>query len=184
MHDLLDGLFANLARYTELNRSLVSKAGFVGDLAGSVRMFSLNALIAATRLGDRGAALSAVADLMGQGSGRVGALLGGLDGDIAAAVELRLDDRLAAIAGGAGSLDTELRFLRALQINGRVEAAHLDDAGAVESLFAQIRARLEDAAVETDEFTGLATGGASRGSAAHELRGRLDELAGVAERVG
>ena len=68
MNDFLDGLFgASLDGYmelTELNSQLATKSKFVMNLAESLRLFALNALLASTRLGSDGIVLGAVAGIM------------------------------------------------------------------------------------------------------------------------
>ncbi len=63
-HDDLDALGANLDEYRALHDTLAPKSAYAQELAESIRLFPLNALLAATRLGDRGVALGAVADIM------------------------------------------------------------------------------------------------------------------------
>lgn len=55
---------AGFDTYEALNVQLAEKSHVVLDLAENVRLFSLNALLAATRLGSDGASLGAVASLM------------------------------------------------------------------------------------------------------------------------
>lgn len=87
-HDFLDGLVANLEQYATLNRTLEGKSRFVLDLADSIRLFSLNALLASARLGEDGAALGAVAALMRDRSDSAGPRIRTLHDDIVGAVDL------------------------------------------------------------------------------------------------
>ena len=238
----LDRVFANLGAYQTLNAELAERSTFVSELAESIRLFSMNALVKATRLGSRAVALGAVADLMGQRSHRIGSLLGSLMREIDAAVallsrisfesslaklqtematafaeelldhdepdparELRLRRDIAMLAGtvageveslveslarvdghlervrlGAAALARELSTLHALQMNGVIESAHLDDAGDVEALFVQIREQLDDAAGKAEAFVALTEGSSkTRVRVPHTLSADLAELRGT-----
>ena len=79
INDFLDSLFgAGLDGYAELNRQLTTKSSYVLELAESLRMFSLNALLASTKLGGEGAVLRAVADIMRSSSDSIRTLIRGL----------------------------------------------------------------------------------------------------------
>jgi aerotaxis receptor len=213
----LDTMFENLSDYRTLNEGLAESSGFVSELADAIVLFSLNALIKALRLGERAAGLGAVADLMGQRSHRIGALLEQLTGDVDKTVkqlepiafaislcklqiemastfacellehsesnpvreaQMRSDiamlvhkvvdevEQLAAelealhrslgdVRRDAKGLAGELAILRALQMNGMVESAHLQDAGDVEALFRQIREQLDSASEDSARFMAL-----------------------------
>ncbi len=86
-YEFLDGLGANLERYAALNQSLESKADFVVELAEAIRLFSMNAQLAASRLGDDGAALGAVAQLMRARSDTTGPIIAELREQILRAVD-------------------------------------------------------------------------------------------------
>ncbi len=244
----LDRQFADLNGYVELDADLSRRSGFVAELAASIRLFSLNALIGATRLGSSGAALGAVAHLMGVASVRVTAILRDLtaaisgtvdqlselvfaisvcklqaemtvefarellrsaveEGDASHDARVRNDvgllirsvnDELRSIAGsldalharlhdvsGAGArLTRELSGLRALQVNGRIEAAAFGgtDARGVEALFARIRAELDEAARETE---GLETTvhRAAQAQTGEEAVGHIARLDGLGTRL-
>ena len=209
-HDYLDELVRDVGAYDELSRTLAGKSRFISTLSDRVRLFALNALIAATRLGDRGAALSAVAELMGSRSREATPIIEHLDAQIVGAVELlgdmgfriaigklqaemimvfarelldgaddddghvadlsallscltdgservissltSLDDAVGVLASDAARLQRDLDVLGALQINGRVEAARADGAGAVRDLFATIAEQVTEARGQMLEF--------------------------------
>lgn len=60
----LTGLVANLARYADVGRALGEQSRYLKDMGDDVRLFALNAQIGASRLGEQGAALDAVARLL------------------------------------------------------------------------------------------------------------------------
>ena len=203
----LDDLERDLGDYAALGDTLAAKSGFVLGLADSMRMFSLNAMLAAARLSDS-AALGAVAQILRTQSDAVArpvialseaasalSLLGDMgfriaasklqtemmtafvseraDGDAvdAAATEqlgllahvveeavdellgsLRdLDARLLALSGHAAALVSTLNRIRAIEVNGRVEAAHADSE-AVRTLFESIAEQVAEAQGEMGAF--------------------------------
>ena len=81
----LDGLFGadldGYLRLTELSRELSTKSGFVLELAESLRLFALNALLASSKLDDGGAVLHAVAGIMRTSSDAMRGVIGELSGD-------------------------------------------------------------------------------------------------------
>lgn len=89
INHFLDGLFgAGLdghAKLTDLSRQLGTKSGFVLELAESLRLFSLNALLASTRLGDDGVVLHTVAGIMRRSSDSMRSMIGELSSDLDAA---------------------------------------------------------------------------------------------------
>lgn len=87
----LDVLVATLGEHTRIGETLSGKSEFVLDLADNVRLFSLNALLAASRLGRDGAALGAVAQLMRQRSDQAAPVIQSASSEIAATVELLSD---------------------------------------------------------------------------------------------
>lgn len=246
VHEFLCGLFAEIDEYERLNASLAEKARFVLDLADDVRLFALNAMIAADRLGTDGAALGAVAKLVSASSGATGALTRNTAEGIARAIvvlhdlefrisiatlqsemsmffadELRvgreaagqgnsfrehldpnvavfldcmataiedvvsrlevLDHELEALAPDLRRLETGLDALRALEINGRIEAARIQNVGGLDALFADIAGRVERACAQVGELQTLAAEGSSHGlQAARERLGpHLARLHGV-----
>jgi PAS domain S-box-containing protein len=64
MSDFLDALVTDLARYAQVGRSLGEQSSYLRAMGDDVRLFALNAQIGASRLGDQGAALDAVARLL------------------------------------------------------------------------------------------------------------------------
>jgi aerotaxis receptor len=92
-----------------------------------------------------------------------------------------LADRIGAIEGGVRKVDAELRVVRALEVNGRVEGARLAD-DAITQLFASIAQQVADAREQLRSFTALRavarTGDAGREAA--EVRARI---AGAARQV-
>lgn len=189
----LDGLVANLDRYRRIGEELAARSQVVSELAGDIRLFSLNAIVASARLGDNGAPLGVVAGELRACSDHAGPVITELRGDIEETVE-RLGDlafRTAAarlqtemvvtfvqdlVSSGAAvdtvleelsvlahglevgfsrllearsALDARVRLLvrnvervegdlgvlRALEVNGRVEAARLGDTASVQALF-------------------------------------------------
>ena len=210
VHAYLDGLVANIEHYTALSSSLSLKSSYVKELAESIRLFSLNALLAATRLGDEGAALGAVADIMRSGSSGAEDAIGELLTEIGAAVELlgdmgfriamskletemmmvflrelldgaeedhdaatdlailaetldagvvrlfeslgRLRARLDGIARHGARLRDALGLITRLEVNGRIEAARLSNAGAVLDLFTTVGEQVGAARAEMADF--------------------------------
>ncbi len=87
-HAALDRVGANLERYAALHDELAPKSEYVRQLSSDMRLFSLNALLKATRLGDRGIALGAVAEIMRRRSQTTGPVTDALRDDIAGAMDL------------------------------------------------------------------------------------------------
>jgi hypothetical protein len=204
-------------------------------------------LLASTRLGDEGAALSAVSQIIRGRSDRIGEVVGGLSRDVDGAAqclgqvafrlsvaklqaqmsaifvtelldgrcddrreghELRLrqedlgllssclkdalellfdaladlDRRLEAIAPAAGLLRRDLDVINVLEVNGRIEAAHVREATGIVQLFGEIREQTETARSELSHLATAAqtAGAATSGSAAtavHEELGRIRDNA-------
>lgn len=90
---------------------------------------------------------------------------------------------LGNVRRGAMALTEELSILRALQMNGMIESAHLDDAGDVEALFRQIREQLNDASTASGDFIKLTRDRGADRTAVPLTLGRdlaeLRELAGT-----
>ncbi len=231
VHEFLCGLFRS--NYERLNASLAEKARFVLDLADDVRLFALNAMIAADRLGEDGAALGAVAKLVSASSGDTGALTRNTADAIARAIdvlhdlefristatlqsemavffadELRvgreasghgirehldanvaifldcmatsiedvvrrlevLDHELDLLGPDLRRLGKGLDALRALEINGRIEAARIQNVGGLDALFADIAGRVERACSQVGELQTLAAEGSSHGLPAARAR--------------
>jgi aerotaxis receptor len=229
-YDFLDGLAANLQRYAALNASLEGKADFVVELAEAIRLFSMNAQLAASRLGSEGAALGAVAELMRARSDTAGPIIAALHEQIVGAVESlggigfriaaaklhsemlmrfaselvhggvdphtrgeleilagsldhevekllgavsTVDDRLRAVTASAAELDRELKRLRALEVNGRVEAARTADSEQVHQLFVSIGEQVAAAQAELAGFDAIGVVTSQR-DARGEARVRAD----------
>ena len=233
VHEFLCGLFAEIDDYERLNASLAEKARFVLDLADDVRLFALNAMIAADRLGEDGAALGAVAKLVSASSGDTGALTRNTADGIARAIdvlhdlefrisiatlqsemavffadELRvgreasghgirehldanvaifldcmatsiedvvrrlevLDHELDLLGPDLRRLGKGLDALRALEINGRIEAARIQNVGGLDALFADIAGRVERACSQVGGLQTLAAEGSSHGLPAARAR--------------
>jgi aerotaxis receptor len=234
VHEFLCELFAELDEYESMNASLAEKAHFVLDLADDVRLFALNAMIAADRLGADGRALGAVARLVGASSSATGALTRSTADGIARAIdvlhelefqisiatvqsemamffaqELRvgelarlggnvrehmdanvavfldclataidgvmqrlhtLDTELEELGPHLGRLATGLDALRALEINGRIEAARIGHVGGLDALFADIAGRVGSACTQVEELQALALAGSSHGLPAARTR--------------
>lgn len=228
---LLEGLGVRLAGHGTLSESLKRKSGFVQELADSIRLFSLNAILAAARLGD-GAALGAVAGLLRTRSdaaapdidalgiqlestvgllgetafraaaGRiqtemmtafVGELLDDSMSTAEAAPQLRLlADAVAeaseAVVGSMSAVETgldtlakhsravenHLGVIRALEVNGRIEAARAADTEQVRVLFEEIGKQVEAAGEEIENFSALGDrADRDDGTAARESRVRV-----------
>ncbi|MFN8060709.1 MAG: PAS domain-containing protein [Vicinamibacterales bacterium] len=86
----LDSLFANLDTYISLNETLSRKAHFVLSLAEDIRIFTLNAILLATRL-DNAATLEEVAALMRERAVSTAGLIGHLGRDVDGVVAILRD---------------------------------------------------------------------------------------------
>ena len=205
----LHGMVGDLARYSELSEQLADKSRFVRELAAEVRLFSINALLAAARLAD-GATLAAVAGLMRARSDAAAPAIGALGEDIDGALTLlrdmgfriaagklqtemigefvtelaedggeaiaqldllagaledavdrlseareALDARLVAVSSHAGHVRRHLNVFRALEVNGRVEAARAADAADVRELFRSIGDQVGEARSQIESFGGV-----------------------------
>jgi len=234
-HDFLDGLVANLEQYQALSRTLEDRSHFVLELAEAIRLFALNALLAASRLGDEGVALSAVAGLMGVRSDSAGPIIEALERDIAESVNVlgdmgfriaatklqtetlmhfvdellrgdaidehvaadlgtladsmadgteqllaslaTLDTRLGDVLRHAAALGADLEQLRALQVNGRIEAARTTASGDVQRLFETIGEQVMAARAEMGGFDAVAAVAGTRdGRAEAQVRNDLDAV--------
>ncbi|MDA0181210.1 PAS domain-containing protein [Solirubrobacter phytolaccae] len=212
--DLLRELGERLAGHGELSEALKHKSGFVEELSEAIRLFSLNAILAADRLRD-GRALGAVAGLLRTRSDaaapeiiRLGteleqavallsetsfrAAAGKLQTEMMTAVvedlldastarteaasHLQLladavseafeaicasiaavDTVLDRLAGVSKSVERHLSVIRALEVNGRIEAARAADTEQVRVLFEEIAKQVETADTQLHDFTALAT---------------------------
>ncbi|MFN8204683.1 MAG: PAS domain-containing protein [Solirubrobacteraceae bacterium] len=244
MHESLQSAIGLLDRVTRLGERLEQRARFAAELAADIRLFSINAQLAADRLGDRGSALQAVAGLMRARSQaanpvieRVSAGLRDATGSLgdmgfglaagmlqsemllvyldelaadsarrhdaaddlwalAQAGEVAVDrlfrtraaahDALAAVAAHGEQLAAELRAIRALEVNGRIEAAHVSSSGDAAALFATIAERVDGAHDQVRDFAAaLSAAGLERlGAAADGLRRAADVRARVSAAVG
>jgi hypothetical protein len=121
----------------------------------------------------RGANLAALAECLETGFERVSTSL------------TSLDTRLRSIQDRARRLADGLETLRALEVNGRIEAARASDTGAVEALFRTIGEQIRTARAEVADFGAVGRvardgrlHGAQRMQArVHELRERVAEAA-------
>ncbi|MCC7371818.1 MAG: PAS domain-containing protein [Chloroflexi bacterium] len=224
LYSFLQGLVARLDTYVGLTEELRHKAQYTRDLSDDVQLFSLNALIAATRMQREGAALGAVAALIQARSEQstplfrelttgvletadllhgmmlpvaiasiqaealasyvrepqeaeqaaplvaadvqvLAACLTTAIGDLGTAMR-DLDGRLRGLNGQTATLRQSLGVMRALELNGRIEASRVPDAQGVVTLFHTIAEKLGGATHELSEL-----GQASRFSLAAELDG-------------
>lgn len=189
----LDGLVANLDRYSRMGQELADRSQIVSELAGDIRLFSLNAIVASARLGDNGAPLGVVAGELRACSDHAGPVITELRDDISETVNLlgglafrtaaarlqtemvvtfvqelvasgnpvdtvreelsvlgrcleegferllearsALDARVRVLVRNVSRVEGDLGVLRALEVNGRVEAARLGDTASVQALF-------------------------------------------------
>lgn len=214
-HEHLDGMVQNLAGYGTLSAQLVQKSSFVIALADDMGLFSLNAILAASRLGSDGASLGAVAEILRSNSDEAVPIIENLHAEITHAVEglgdlslrvaasklqaemvmvfvqelLRdgadpdgdvnrdltalsqgLDDGVTGMLAALGALgqrmeqlmrhveamESTFNVMRALEVNGRIEAARTAAGESVESLFRTIAERVEAARLEMAGFAGVA----------------------------
>jgi aerotaxis receptor len=208
----LDGMLSAIAGNSAVATRLATRSGFVRELSDDLRLFALNAMLAASRLED-GGPLSAIAGLQ---SARFDALAPRLE-SLGAALEQaggRLDEMgfraaachvqaemMAVFAGehlddeelspemceqltllthavsdaagslreGLAALDAaitridadarrvhrELDIVRALEVNGRIEAARATGTEHVRTLFTEMGARIASARSEVAEFLDL-----------------------------
>lgn len=209
MREFLDGVVADIASYAETGARLAGKSVFVRELSEDMRLFSLNAMLASSRLAD-GAALSAVAGLQRARFDALEPLLRALAEDINGSVDLlgdmgfliaasriqtemmaafafehvadrdvsrvlaeqlellthalceaveqlsaglsALDARVKALVQHSAELDRGLQVVRALEVNGRIEAARAADTDQVRTLFTEIGQRVEAAREEVAGF--------------------------------
>ncbi|WP_028066190.1 PAS domain-containing protein [Solirubrobacter soli] len=227
--EMLHGLGRRLTGHGELSESLKKRSGFVRELSESIRLFSLNAILSASRLGDGGAALGAVAGLLRTRSDAAAPEIVTLGTELEQAVELLaettfraaaakiqaemmtafadelLDDSMStaeaapqlrllaeAIAEASESVcssiaavdanldrlsrvsravEQHLDVIRALEVNGRIEAARVPDTEQVRVLFEEISKQVEAAGGELHVFSALGDReDRDDGSAARESR--------------
>jgi aerotaxis receptor len=81
VEETLSGLASGLQPYGELGARLSSKSKFMADLSDGIRLFSLNAMLAASRLRD-GAAIGAVANILGRRSDEAGPVIASLSAEL------------------------------------------------------------------------------------------------------
>jgi aerotaxis receptor len=209
-HERLDTLVRNLASYAALSAQLASKSDFIEALADDIRLFSLNAMLAAARLGSDGASLGAVAEIMRACSDEAGPVIADLNDEISftvgglgdlslrvAASKLQaemvmvfvselmggastsgdvnadltvlsqalhdgvggmlaaldaLGTRLGVLMGHVGAMERNLNIMRALEVNGRIEAVRAAQGDPVEALFRTIAEQVALARQEMSEF--------------------------------
>jgi hypothetical protein len=88
-----------------------------------------------------------------------------------------LDARLRDVLRHAASLGTDLDQLRALQVNGRIEAARTADSGDVQRLFETIGEQVTAARAEMSGFDAVAAvAGGRDGRAEAQVRDDLDAV--------
>lgn len=212
-HERLDALVQNLAEYASLSSQLAGKSEFIVRLADDMGLFSMNAILAAARLGDDGASLGVVASIMrassdeavpvieqlneeisfvvtglGDLSLRVAAsklqaemvlvfvqeLLSGdgVGGDVGADLDVLSRALNEGVAGMLGAFDVlgarigvlmdhvsqmerNLNIMRALEVNGRIEAVRAATGESVEALFRTIAEQVSLARLEMATFAGV-----------------------------
>ncbi len=98
---LLTGLVGRLDDYAHVGEDFAAKSRFLLELAGDVRLGSLNAILAAAHMTDNAAALGAVAGIM-RGRAEVSAplieaLSAGIDHTVAVLAQMRFDVCLAQL---------------------------------------------------------------------------------------
>lgn len=235
----LERLVADLARYGELAEALGEKSAFVLGLAEEIRLFALNAVLSSARLGEDGAALGAVAEILGRRSDEAEPPIRALKADLDGALELlgamgfriaasrlmtetvemflrelratgaeprSLAEELAALAGGlvdggndlaasitdfatrleaiesgVRTVDTHLRVVRALEVNGRVEGARLHDEAIID-LFGTVAHQVADAREQLKTFGALRDTSRATDATADAAAVQAS-IAGAAERV-
>ncbi|HYF28048.1 MAG TPA: PAS domain-containing protein [Baekduia sp.] len=216
----LDGMVANLDRFRRLGEELAGRSQLVAELAGDIRLFSLNAIVASARLGGDGAPLGVVAGELRSCSDHAGPVIEELRGDIGETVRVlgdlgfrtaaarlqtemvatfvqdvlaegagadtvveelnvlatcldegfarllqartALDERVGTLSGNVRRVEGDLGVLRALEINGRVEAARLGDTASVEALFHTIAEQVGAARRDMAGFAEVSTLAAER----------------------
>ena len=233
-HRMLASLAGQLSSYANLGEELAPRAASVLDLSTDIELFSMNARIAAVRLGNS-ATLGAVADILRGQSNAVGPLLSGLGSSMTGAVgmleqmgfelsatklqtemmeiyvreliedggspeaareqlSLRVESVEAAVADvceSLASLDRQLRELmqaaqligrdlkviRSLEVNGRIEATRNAEGGQLKNLFLTIGRRVRMACREMEEFDRIKDLIESRDGASERLvRAQVDKM--------
>ncbi|MFN8635353.1 MAG: PAS domain-containing protein [Chloroflexota bacterium] len=203
-------LVTRIDAYMVLGEQLAEKVQFASELGEDVQLFSLNTLVAASRMGSDAAALGAVSSLMQARSdqarpvftaltedvlgasgllndillpvaisriqaeaalGFVHELLEGRDDECATADDLgalircladevstlgarltEIDRRLRSLVAHVGELKGAMNTMRALELNGRIEAARVDGAEAVVGLFRTIAGSIVQARGQLEEL--------------------------------
>ncbi len=89
-----------------------------------------------------------------------------------------LDLHLSGVANTVSQLRRDLKTIRALEVNGRIEAAHAPDAAAVVLLFGEISEQITIAQTELTEFAATAALGRATASSstATTIRADLDRM--------
>ncbi|MDP9377990.1 MAG: PAS domain S-box protein [Actinomycetota bacterium] len=104
VEETLSSLASGLQPYGELGARLSSKSKFMADLSDGIRLFSLNAMLAASRLRE-GAAIGAVANILGRRSDEAGPVIASLSAELqqTEALMRQMNFRIAA-----GKLQVEM----------------------------------------------------------------------------
>lgn len=89
---------------------------------------------------------------------------------------------LGALATQIQSLSRLLKVLEALQLNGTIEAAHLDDAQTAVQLLSEMRERIGTAHAEMKQLGGIASAARARARSSHD-DGLRQELERIGERA-
>ncbi len=233
--DFLESIAVRLDTYAALHTQLAQKAQFVLDLADDVGLFSLNALLASTRMQQAGQSLGAVAAIMRSRSDADREVFGGLTEAMTAVMELLgnmvfptattklqtevalvfvrellegkaelagaaaslaalaegmaagldqlvtaltgLDRAMAGLSQHAGRLQADLNIMRALEVNGRIEAARAQASEAVAGLFVTIGEQVRRARQEMVALSAMRTASfAADASAATQVRARVTDI--------
>jgi aerotaxis receptor len=231
----LDGLVAELEHLGEAGDRLAKKSAFLLELAEEIKLFALNAVLSSSRLGTDGAALGAVAEIMGRCSTQAGPAIARLEERLVASTELlgamtfriaasklqadmvtvyirellrngqeagtvahelvtlaqalaegaeRLAEAMRALdvsvrdmQTGVDEVEAQLRMVRALEMNGRVEAASVPSGGTIRGVFDAIGQQVEAARAQVVEFRDLGRLSAGGTSADREVLDRMQHAA-------
>ena len=91
-----------------------------------------------------------------------------------------LDQHLGRVGRSVGRLADDIKVMRALEVNGRIEAARIAGADAIVFLFNDIRAQIKTARQELETFADVAARG--RETASRNATGRLrDDIRRIRE---
>jgi aerotaxis receptor len=120
-------------------------------------------------------------------SADLGALIRCLSDDIGRLVDslTRLDDSVRALADHATQLKADLKVMRALELNGRIEAARVTHSEALVALFHTIAERVQTARRELDDLTAnRGVSFAREAAAARASRGHVATMEAHAAALG